>query len=321
MQTWDLPSSKCPTMVQSVPRIERWSPTSNPVNWRAHGVLAASSCRPRRNIRPAVAWSSGSSAPISPPTPTSGKNIRTPVTRRRPCCGTMASGTTIGSPVDDLRMYGRPCTAASSSLVILPAMPRPPTLEITTRSARTLPSSCWREPAPIASIDTSTPTEQVTPTTIASADPARCGRPARLICSSAMNCRMKDIGRLLRRKRGRDSKPRGVQGRERRARARRKCAERESDRDGDTGQRDAMYEACGEREHQRREGEPAERRRAEDEDRLCENQQKHGAIAEPQGLQDRELGRALACRLHQHRGGREQQRQEHGAHDCVDQEI
>jgi len=30
------------------------------------------------------------------------------VTRRRPCCGTMASGTTIGSPVDDLRMYADP---------------------------------------------------------------------------------------------------------------------------------------------------------------------------------------------------------------------
>ncbi len=50
------------------------------------------------------------------------------------------------------------------------------------------PIDSWRAPTPRASIETRTPTAQVTPMTIVHTNPRRAGMPARFMRNRAQNC-------------------------------------------------------------------------------------------------------------------------------------
>ena len=91
------------------------------------------------------------------------------------------------------RMKTSPMTAAASSLEMSLCHTRPPEVISTTRSARTLPISCRRAPVPMASMETSTPTAQVTPMMMVNTDAMRSRTPERFTSSMAKLCLAKFI--------------------------------------------------------------------------------------------------------------------------------
>src|ERR1700733_4962769 len=234
--------------------------------------------------------------------PISGKKIRLPSPRRRPSTGTSVSGTTMGSPPEPLRIPGSSRTAAASSLEMSLCHTRAPDVIRTTRSARTLPISCRRAPVPMASMETSTPTAQVTPMMMVNTDAMRSRTPDRFTSSMARDCRATLMLPSAHCQRRGDLQPCGHESRDRRADQSDQRGTNQADPDHDRGHRQTGYEPRGKREYQQGRRQSACAGCDEDHHRLREHEDEHRAVGKPEGLQNRKLGRALPNRLHGHGG-------------------
>src|SRR6185436_1128349 len=247
--------------------------------------------------------------------------MRLPVARRCPSMGTIAWKTTIGWPFASLRTPGSPRMTAASCLLILPWPCTVPRVVRTTPSGRTLAACCSRAPVPMASIETNTPTAQVTPITIVSAEPIRCAMPARLTNSRAESWRRNLIAALAAAQCSNDVQACSPDGRHGRADQRDQGPAGHSERHNLQGHGNAGHEPRG-----KRKGEEGERQSETGSHHAYgrgfrEDEQEQGTLSEAERLEHGELGCALAYRLHQHRGRGEEQCDQHCAHDGANEEI
>src|SRR5256886_2706894 len=109
-----------------------------------------------------------------------------------------------------------------------------PRLTTTATSSRSSPSACRCAPVPMASIETNTPTAQVTPIRIVSTAPLRAARPPRLSRSRAVDCRRKFMTFFLALGQcGRNPEARREQRRHRRTYQRHQHCKAQTDRERD----------------------------------------------------------------------------------------
>src|SRR3977135_997504 len=154
-----------------------------------------------------------------------------------------------GLPSLPREMAGRSATVVAGSLETLLSRSLLPPLTTTATSSRTSPSACRCAPVPMASIETNTPTAQVTPTRIVSTAPLRAARPPRLSRSRAVDWRMKFMTFFLALGQcGRNPEARGEQRRHRRTYQRHQHCKAQTDRERDLRHRQPGYHARRDRQ-------------------------------------------------------------------------
>src|SRR5437763_1052183 len=208
-----------------------------------------------------------------------------------------------GLPSLPKAMPGRSATVVVCSLETLLARPPLTRLTTTATSSRTSPSACRCAPVPMASIETNTPTAQVTPTRIVSTAPLRAARPPRWSRSRAVDWRRKFMTFFLALGQcGRNPEARREQRRHRRTYQRHQHCKPQTDRERDLRHRQPGYHARRDRQSGSGQCEPEGASQDTNVKGLRQNEHEHGTVREADGLEHCKLGSALVYRLHHHSG-------------------
>src|SRR5690349_3984866 len=317
------PESNTPTTVQVEPRKCSWLPTATPSNCCVACFPAINSLSPDWNMRPSTSFTSGRMAKPAGSTPRSATLTLACLlaTSLRSSVMTMISPDTSGWPSAPFLMPGSDCTSGSvSGPMPEDSSASTPADSSSARSSLPVPASVRSKPRLIDSMPISTPTTKAMPTTITSEVPMRLPMLRRFIAVMARIVSMSAPRQCVndRQAPGAPRRPRTDRHRQHdhgRAGEQPDLQVRVDRREGDPGN-------LGERGHdahrQQHAADPSEH---DQEQRLGQHQAEHLAVGKPDRLHHRQLGDPVLHRLQHGVAGQHQDREEHGDHDRVEDEL
>src|SRR6185503_15327861 len=322
------PLSNTPTTVQGPSRSTTSSPIATLRNSSSALRPTISSRKPGVKERPLTIFISGRTALTAGSTPRTASPARAASSFRKRFTAATKLAVAAGVPSAARAMPGASLIVATASTSrVLENSPVAPARSTIARSLLPVASTASDKLRVNPKTERITATTPAMPTTMTLELPMRCGTLRRFIAVTEAIClntlpTPRYRVRSTPRERVDDAEALRAQRRQRRADDGEHDGQAETHRDH--GQRQIQTPGPELAIHRRRDdGGDSDAecgRDAAENHRLREHEAHDRAVAEPVGLQHRELGNAFANRLHHRIAGHEQQRKHHGGNDGVDEE-